>query len=576
MRYEYARDARRASPGTRWDQPLLAASATPTTATGPTRRSWSRWIRLRAAARPVLRLPGRVRDPHDAAVPRDPRRPRTRPTASPGRSREYRFGYEQAPFNGASLLARVDAGRHRRRPAPRHEPLPPLTFGYTAFEPQPRAGSARSPAPACRPRSLGDPTMALVDLRGNGLPDIVELGGTARYWRNRGDGRFDLPRAMTEAPPQRLGDPGVQLLDADGDGRADLLVTSRDRRRGYFPMTFAGGWSRRSFSRYRQAPTVSLDDPRRAAGRPRRRRADRRAALGRRAASAGSTTATRAGPGSAPRSSNGPTRRRRPGRPPRPAGGHDRRRPAGHRAAAQRQRRLLAEPRPRPLGVAGAACADAPRLPDGLRPAPGPARRRRRRRRRRPRLRRRRPGHCSGSTSRQRAGPRSRSSITGTPDVVGHRRRAARRPAGTGMAGLLWSRARRRRRPATLRFLDLTGGAQAVPARQRWTTTSAPLTTVEYAPSTRLLPRATRPTRRPGGGHRCRSRCRSSPGSRCTTQISARPADHRVPLPPRLLGRRRARVPRLRAWSSSSTPRRSTTAGCTPGAGRPRHSRRRR
>ena len=27
-------------------------------------------------------------------------------------------------------------------------------------------------------------------------------------------------------------------------------------------MTFAGGWSRRSFQPYRQAPTVGLDDPR--------------------------------------------------------------------------------------------------------------------------------------------------------------------------------------------------------------------------------------------------------------------------------------------------------------------------
>ena len=66
---------------------------------------------------------------------------------------------------------------------------------------------------------------------------------------------------MPEAPPQRLGEPGVQFIDADGDGRADLLVKSATQA-GYFPMTFAGGWSRRSFQPYRQAPTVGLDDPR--------------------------------------------------------------------------------------------------------------------------------------------------------------------------------------------------------------------------------------------------------------------------------------------------------------------------
>jgi YD repeat-containing protein len=175
--------------------------------------------------------------------------------------REYRFGYEQAPFNGASLLTRVEVvGVDDQSGPPRSEHMPPLTFEYTAFEPQRRRfGPVTGAGLPTRP--LGDPTMAMVDLRGRGLPDIVELGATARYWRNLGGGRFDLPRAIPEAPPQRLGEPGVQFIDADGDGRADLLVKSANQA-GYFPMTFAGGWSRRSFQPYRQAPTVGLDDPR--------------------------------------------------------------------------------------------------------------------------------------------------------------------------------------------------------------------------------------------------------------------------------------------------------------------------
>ena len=49
----------------------------------------------------------------------------------------------------------------------------------------------------------------------------------------------------------------MQLLDADGDGRPDLMVSAtrgqdRGATAGYFPMTFAGGWSRRSFQPYRQ------------------------------------------------------------------------------------------------------------------------------------------------------------------------------------------------------------------------------------------------------------------------------------------------------------------------------------
>ena len=39
-----------------------------------------------------------------------------------------------------------------------------------------------------------------MDLFGNGLPDIVEMNGRVRYWRNLGNGRFDLPRPMRDAP----------------------------------------------------------------------------------------------------------------------------------------------------------------------------------------------------------------------------------------------------------------------------------------------------------------------------------------------------------------------------------------
>ena len=175
--------------------------------------------------------------------------------------REYRFSYEQAGFNGASLLTRIDVvGIDDQQGAgPATESLPPLAFGYSRFEPDARrfeqltgAGLPTSP--------LSDPSLTLADLQGSGLPDIVELGAVKRRWGNRGEGRFELPRRLAEAPPFSLGQAGVRLMDADGDGRPDLVIGD-GRRAGFFPMTFAGGWSRRSFQAYRQAPSVGLADP---------------------------------------------------------------------------------------------------------------------------------------------------------------------------------------------------------------------------------------------------------------------------------------------------------------------------
>ena len=63
---------------------------------------------------------------------------------------------------------------------------------------------------------MANPDLELVDLFGHGLPDILELGGTARYWRNLGNGRFDRPRSISEVPAGlSLSDIGVQLIDAN-------------------------------------------------------------------------------------------------------------------------------------------------------------------------------------------------------------------------------------------------------------------------------------------------------------------------------------------------------------------------
>ena len=176
---------------------------------------------------------------------------------------------QRLPHNKVSLLSQVvivgydDNGKayQFRDPDPKvqQESLPPLEFGYTLFAPEDRKFQAISGCdlPAT---SLANQGLELVDLHGNGLPDILEMNGTARYWRNLGNLHYDLPRPMSYAPPHALGDPGVQMLDADGNGRMDLMVTSEPLA-GYYPLTYNASWDRRSFQKYKQAPSFNLEDP---------------------------------------------------------------------------------------------------------------------------------------------------------------------------------------------------------------------------------------------------------------------------------------------------------------------------
>jgi hypothetical protein len=181
--------------------------------------------------------------------------------------RDYRLVYldqrpekeDSLPLNGVSLLSQFVVVGYDAAGVQTQE-LPPLEFGYTQFEPKgrkffPITGSDTPPA------SLDHPQYEVADLFGNGLPDVLEMNGTIRYWRNQGEGRLDRPRELHDAPAGvQLADSGVQLTDADGDGRIDLLVTMGTMS-GYFPSRFGGFWDRRSFQRYQFAPSFNLEDP---------------------------------------------------------------------------------------------------------------------------------------------------------------------------------------------------------------------------------------------------------------------------------------------------------------------------
>lgn len=195
----------------------------------------------------------------------------TRPAdGNPHSVREYCFRYQSDANNGVSLLKQLDIigydDEGEGKPYADDDPeshyakqLPPLTFGYTKFGPTQRqfAIVEGRDLPA---QALGAADLELVDLHGSGLPDILEMNGTVRYWRNLGDNCFDMPRPIRDAPPHSLADPGVQMIDANGDGRMDLLVTS-GLLAGYYPLTHNASWDRDSFQAYKDPPSFNLDDP---------------------------------------------------------------------------------------------------------------------------------------------------------------------------------------------------------------------------------------------------------------------------------------------------------------------------
>jgi RHS repeat-associated protein len=167
---------------------------------------------------------------------------------------------DKQPANGMSLLAKVQLVGFNSERAEIVE-VPPLDLHYSGFEPQSKTDLFKVGGDNLPFEELSNSDSELVDLTGNGLPDVVQMNGMARYWRNLGEGRFDLPRPLSDGPSGlRLSDNGVQMMDADGDGRVDLMVADGTLA-GYFPMSRGAIWDRDSFQRYQSPPSFSLEDP---------------------------------------------------------------------------------------------------------------------------------------------------------------------------------------------------------------------------------------------------------------------------------------------------------------------------
>lgn len=169
----------------------------------------------------------------------------------------YHFNYlEELPLNGTSMLKDVSVEGHK---GDESEWMPPLEFGYSTFKPSLRGlDEIKGPIPSL---SLAQSGYELVDVTGNGLPDLLQMDGTgSRYWPNKGMGVFASPKTIPVSPSIQLGSIGVQLIDANGDGRSDLLVVN-DIQAGYFSGSFNDVWDKKNYRSYSKKPSFNMVDP---------------------------------------------------------------------------------------------------------------------------------------------------------------------------------------------------------------------------------------------------------------------------------------------------------------------------
>jgi RHS repeat-associated protein len=141
----------------------------------------------------------------------------------PAPMRTYALGYAEAA-NGASLLSRIvlSAGD-----GPERAQFPEQRFEYSRLDLSSwRVHELEAEIP---PPGLDDATAQLVDLTGDGLPDVLQTAGSRAFvWHNRGDCRFAGPMRLRDLPsPLQLAGGRTAFADLDGDGRVELFRTDR-------------------------------------------------------------------------------------------------------------------------------------------------------------------------------------------------------------------------------------------------------------------------------------------------------------------------------------------------------------
>ncbi|PEZ06747.1 hypothetical protein CN326_09725 [Bacillus sp. AFS018417] len=178
-------------------------------------------------------------------------------TSSNALVRRWDLTYEKTSNNGYSLLHQIKlTGFGEEGEA---ASLPVLTLGYTTFSPR-RLERFNSEVPYAAPGSMQAGRLELIDWDGDGLPDLLEIGGgMARVWINKGNCIWANPRSIDPLPvPVALNERGTAFADMEGNGTADLLMMDRPLA-GYYPHKPKGGFDQPVF--WRWAPDVPLNDP---------------------------------------------------------------------------------------------------------------------------------------------------------------------------------------------------------------------------------------------------------------------------------------------------------------------------